>query len=159
VLCALLAFASKRLAVGRHVYAIGSNAEAARLAGLRPRLLSFGLFAFLGGVCGVAAVLNTIQSPQVDPKAGSGLELRVIAACVAGGVAISGGRGSIPGAVLGLILLACISPALIHLRFEAYWERAIQGIIILLAVAADRFAPVATDHVARRAAVLRGTQQ
>jgi len=78
-----------------------------------------------------------VQSPQVDPKAGSGLELKVIAAAVVGGVAISGGRGSLWGAFLGFLLLACISPALIHLHTEAYWERAIQGAIILLAVVAD----------------------
>jgi ribose/xylose/arabinose/galactoside ABC-type transport system permease subunit len=60
--------------------------------------------------------------------------LKVIAAVVVGGVAISGGRGSLWGVFMGLLLLACISPALTHLRVEAYWEKAIQGAIILLAV-------------------------
>lgn len=129
-----LALAAQHLPAGRYVYAVGTNAEAARLAGLRPQLLSFGLFVLLGGLTGAAAVLNAVQSPQVDPKSGTGLELKAIAAVVVGGVAISGGRGNLWGAGLGLILLACIGPALIHLHLEPYYERAIQGLIILLAV-------------------------
>ena len=74
---------------------------------------------------------------MVQPLAGSGLELKVIAAVVVGGVAISGGRGRLGGVFLGLLLLAFISPALTHLHIEAYWEKAIQGAIILLAVLAD----------------------
>jgi rhamnose transport system permease protein len=132
-----LALAAKHLMALRFVYAIGTNAEAARLAGLRPHLVSFITFAFLGALTGAAAVLNAVQSPQVDPKSGTGLELKCIAAVVVGGIAISGGRGSLWGAALGLLLLSCISPALIHLHVEAYWERAIQGIVILLAVMAD----------------------
>jgi rhamnose transport system permease protein len=133
----LLALASRFLAGGRFVYAVGTNSEAARLAGLRPQLVTFSLFALLGGLTGVAALLNALQSPQVDPKSGTGLELKAIAAVVVGGVAISGGRGSLWGAFVGLLLLACVSPALTHLHLEAYWERAIQGAVILLAVLAD----------------------
>ena len=68
---------------------------------------------------------------------GTGLELKAIAAVVVGGVAISGGRGSVGGALIGFFLLACIGPALTHLHVEAYWEKAIQGAIILVAVTAD----------------------
>lgn len=132
-----LAFAMKRLAAGRFVYATGADAEAARLAGLRPRWVTFGTFALLGALAGLAAMLNLVQSPQVDPKAGTGLELKAIAAVVVGGVAISGGRGNLWGVFAGLLLLSCVAPALTHLRVEAYWEKAIQGAIILLAVVAD----------------------
>jgi rhamnose transport system permease protein len=134
VVLVALALATKHLAVGRYVYAVGTNTEAARLAGLRPQLLTFGLFCLLGGITGAAAVLNALQSPQVDPKSGTGLELKTIAAVVVGGVAISGGRGNLWGVGLGLVLLACVSPALTHLHVQAYWERAIQGAIILVAV-------------------------
>jgi rhamnose transport system permease protein len=65
------------------------------------------------------------------------LELKLIAAAVVGGVAISGGRGTLWGVLLGLLLLACVGPALTHLRVEAYWEKAIQGAIILLAVVGE----------------------
>lgn len=132
-----LAWTLKHLAVGRFLYAVGSDAEAARLAGIRPRLGTFLTFVLLGALTGLAATLNIAQSPQVAPNSGSGLELRTIAAVVVGGVAISGGRGKLWGVLAGLLLLACISPALTHLRVEAYWEKAIQGAIILLAVVAD----------------------
>jgi len=132
-----LALCSKYLTAGRVVYAVGSDAEAARLAGIRPQLVTFAVFVFMGALAGLAVLLNTLQSPQVDPNSGTGLELKVIAAVVVGGVAISGGRGSLWGVFLGFILLACISPALTHLHLPPYCERGIQGAIILLAVVAD----------------------
>ncbi len=136
-LLVVLGLAMRHLAAGRQVYAVGSNAEAARLAGIRPQRVTFLVFVFLGALTGLAAVMNIVQSPQVQPLSGAGLELKVIAAVVVGGVAISGGRGNLWGAFAGLLLLACVSPALTHLHVEAYWEKAIQGAIILLAVVAD----------------------
>ena len=132
-----LALAMRHLAAGRFVYAVGTDAEAARLAGIRPQLVTFLVFIFIGALTGLAAMMNLAQSPQVQPLSGAGLELKVIAAVVVGGVAISGGRGNLWGAFAGLLLLACVSPALTHLHIEAYWEKAIQGAIILLAVVAD----------------------
>ncbi len=137
LLLAALALALRHLTAGRFVYAIGSDAEAARLAGIRPRLGTFLVFTLMGALTGLAAMMNVVQSPQVQPLSGSGLELKVIAAVVVGGVAISGGRGNLWGAFAGLLLLACVGPALTHLHVEAYWEKAIQGAIILLAVVAD----------------------
>lgn len=132
-----LALIMKHFSAGRFVYAVGSDAEVARLAGIRPRLTTFSVFVFMGALVGLAAIMNLVQSPQVDPQSGTGLELKVIAAVVVGGVAISGGRGNLWGVFAGLLLLACISPALTHLHVAAYWEKAIQGAIILLAVVAD----------------------
>ena len=91
----------------------------------------------MGALNGLAAVLNLVQSPQTDPKSGTGLELRAIASVVLGGVAVSGGRGNLWGVFLGFVLLTCVSPALVHFHIEAYWERAITGVIILLAILAD----------------------
>ncbi|MBP7141484.1 MAG: ABC transporter permease [Opitutaceae bacterium] len=137
LLVALLGYGLQCISLGRHFYAVGSDAEAARLAGLKPRRVTFLAFVLLGALTGIAAVVNVVQSPQVQPLTGNGMELKVIAAVVVGGVAISGGRGYLWGAVIGLLLLACISPALVHLHLEAYWEKAIQGAIILLAVLAE----------------------
>ncbi len=136
-LLTLLALAARHLAAGRHLYAVGSDAEAARLAGIRPGAVTFGAFTAAGALTALAALMNVIQSPQVDPKSGTGLELKAIAAVVVGGVAIAGGRGRLAGVLLGLLLLATVGPALTHLRIEAHWEKAIQGAIILLAVAAE----------------------
>jgi rhamnose transport system permease protein len=137
VLLVLLAISTKHLAASRFVYAVGSDAEAARLAGIHPQLTTFCVFVFIGALTGLAAVMNIVQSPQVDPKSGSGLELKAIAAAVVGGVAVSGGRGTLWGVFVGVLLLACVGPALTHLRVEPYWEKAVQGAVILLAVVAD----------------------
>jgi rhamnose transport system permease protein len=137
VLLVAAAWAMKNLTVGRRVYAVGSDAEAARLAGLNPQRTTFGVFIFMGMLAGLAAVMNVVQSPQVQPTCGEGLELKVIAAAVVGGVAVSGGRGSLWGVFPGLLLLANVNPALTHFHVQAYWEKAIQGFVILLAVMAD----------------------
>jgi rhamnose transport system permease protein len=136
-LVAVAAWAMKNIAVGRHMYAVGTDAEAARLAGIDPRRTTFGVFVFMGMLTGLAAMMNVAQSPQVQPSSGDGLELKVIAACVVGGVAVSGGRGNLWGVFPGLLLLANVNPALTHFHVQAYWEKAIQGFVILLAVMAD----------------------
>ena len=132
-----LSLGLRYLAVGRFVYAVGSDAEAARLAGIRPRWVTFGVFVLLGALTGLAAVMNLVQSPQVDPSTGRMLELEAIAAAVVGGVAVSGGRGTLWGVLVGFLLLACITPALTYLDVKPYWDKAIQGAVILLAVVAD----------------------
>ena len=133
----LLASGMKYFSAGRFVYAIGSDAEAARLAGIRPQAITFGGFVLMGALTGLAALLNAVRFADVDPKTGTGLELQAIAAAVVGGVAISGGRGNLWGVLAGVLLLACIAPALVFLRLPPQWEKALQGCIILLAVAAD----------------------
>jgi rhamnose transport system permease protein len=119
------------------VYATGSHADAARLAGIDTRLVTFSVFAIGGALTGVAALLNAVRFNQIPTNAGLGLEMKVIAAVVVGGVAIRGGRGTFLGALLGVTLLAAIGPALVYLGVSPYWERAIQGAIILTAVAVD----------------------
>ena len=92
------------------------------------------LLVSVGMLTGLAALLNAIRFADVDPKTGTGLELQAIAAAVVGGVAISGGRGNLWGVLAGVLLLACIAPALVFLRMPPQWEKAIQGAIILVAV-------------------------
>jgi len=138
-LVVFLAFAwgLRYLAAGRAVYATGSDPEAARLAGIRPRAVTFGVFVIMGALAGLAALLNGVRSPQVDPNAGAGRELQVIAAVVVGGTAISGGRGTLVGTLIGVALLGTIGPALVFLGAQPQWEKAFQGAIILAAVASD----------------------
>jgi rhamnose transport system permease protein len=131
------AWGLRYLACGRAVYATGSDQEAARLAGIRPRRVVFGVFVTMGALAGLSALLNAVRFPDVDPNAGTGLELQVIAAAVVGGVAVSGGRGTLIGTLIGVALLGTIGPALVFLGAKPYWEKAIQGGIILLAVASD----------------------
>lgn len=131
------AWAMKNLSGGRQIYATGTDAEAARLAGIDPKRTTFRVFVLMGLLTGLAAVLNLVQSPQVQPNCGDGLDLKTIAAVVVGGVAISGGRGTMWGVLLGMLLLANVNPALTHFHQPPYWEKAIQGLVILLAVVAD----------------------
>jgi rhamnose transport system permease protein len=125
------------LAAGRAVYAVGSDHEAARLAGIRPHRVVFGVFVLMGALAGLAAMLQSVRSPQVDPNAGKDLELQVIAAVVVGGVAISGGRGTLIGVLLGVALLGTIGSALVFLDVHSTWQRALEGLIILIAVSSD----------------------
>ncbi|MDB5324708.1 MAG: permease component of ribose/xylose/arabinose/galactoside ABC-type transporter [Phycisphaerales bacterium] len=135
---AIVGWIASNLAGGRAVYAVGSDADAARLAGVRPKHVTFAVFVIAGGLVGLAAMLNAVRFPQVDPNAGFGLELTVIAAVVVGGTAISGGRGTLGGTLVGVALLTTIGSALTFLKLPAQWERAVQGAIILTAVASDR---------------------
>lgn len=137
ILLIAAAWAMKNLAGGRFIYATGSDAEAARLAGIDPQRTTFGVFVLMGILAGLGAVLNLVQSPQIQPNCGDGLELKTIAAAVVGGVAISGGRGTLWGVLLGMLLLANVNPALTHFHQPPYWEKAIQGLVILVAVMAD----------------------
>lgn len=141
VVLALFALALRYIAAGRMIYATGSDIEAARLAGIRPRRVVFCVFVTIGALAGLASLLSAVRFVDVDPNAGTGLELQVIAAVVVGGVAISGGRGTLFGVVIGVALLATIRSALVFLGAEAHWEKAIQGTIILLAVASDALRP------------------
>jgi rhamnose transport system permease protein len=146
---AAFAWGLRNLAAGRAIYATGSDAEAARLAGIRPHAVVFGVFVVMGGLAGVAALLNAVRFSDVDPNAGLGLELQVIAAVVVGGVAVSGGRGTLAGSLIGVALLGSIGPALVFLGTslpvglewfgKPQWEKAIQGLIILLTVTSDAF--------------------
>jgi rhamnose transport system permease protein len=124
---------------GRAVYATGSDQDAARLLGLPVRKTTALVFLALGGLNALAALLTAVQFIDVQASAGVGLELKVIAAVVVGGTAITGGRGTALGTLLGVALLGTLGPALTFLGSHAYWERALQGAIILAAVATDAF--------------------
>lgn len=136
---ALFAWGLRNLAPGRVLYATGSNPEAARLVGIRPQHVLFWVFTAIGTLTALAALLNAVRFVDVDPIAGTGLELQAIAAVVVGGVAISGGRGTLVGPLAGVLLLGAIGPALVFLGAQPYWEKALQGAIILIAVASDAF--------------------
>jgi rhamnose transport system permease protein len=143
----------RNLAAGRAVYATGSDEDAARLAGLDPALVKFSAFTALGALTGLAALLNSVRFNQIPSNAGLGLEMKVIAAVVVGGAAIRGGRGSFIGTLLGVVLLGAIGPALTFVGVSAYWERALQGAIILAAVAVDA---LRDRRVVQRAGAMAG---
>lgn len=130
-------WALRNLAAGRAVYAVGSDSEAARLAGMNPQRVVLSVFVLMGALVGLAALLNAMRFSIVPSNAGIGLELKAIAAVVVGGTAITGGRGSIAGTLIGVALLGTIGTALVFLGINPFWEKAIQGAIILTAVVSD----------------------
>jgi rhamnose transport system permease protein len=99
--------------------------------------VKFWVFTAAGMLTGLSAIVNAARFNQIPGNSGLGLEMRVIAAVVVGGAAITGGRATLSGTVLGVVLLGAIGPALTFLGVSAYWERAIQGAIIVAAVAAE----------------------
>jgi len=138
ILTALAGWLLSRVAAGRAIYATGSNRDSAHLAGLAPKVVIVSVFVACGVLTAIAAVLNAVRFAEVQGAVIGGLELKVIAAVIVGGVAIQGGRGSIAGTVLGVALLGTIGTGLTFLGISAYWERALQGAIILAAIASDR---------------------
>jgi rhamnose transport system permease protein len=141
---------------GRAIYAVGSNTDAARLAGIHIARVKCAVFVAVGLLTGLGAILNAVRFHQIPSNGGIGLEMKVIAAVVVGGAAVTGGRGTIAGTVLGVVLLGAIGPALTFIGVSAYWERALQGAIILAAVAADAIR--ASQHAAGGAADARAAQ-
>jgi rhamnose transport system permease protein len=123
---------------GRELYAIGSQPDAARLAGIPVGRRVLAAFVANGALAGLAGVLYAARFGTIDSNAGSGLELQVIAAAVVGGVAIFGGSGTAWGAALGALLLTTIGSALAVLRINPFWQQAVVGALILAAIGLDR---------------------
>ncbi|MFN7929634.1 MAG: ABC transporter permease [Blastocatellia bacterium] len=147
---------------GRAVYAVGSDAEAARLAGINPPRVILAVFMLMGALTGLAALLNSIRFSSIPSNSGLGLEMKAIAAVVVGGTAISGGRGTLIGTLIGTALLGTIGTALTFAGINPFWEKAIQGAIILAALASDivlsQIAERGTRHKNLRPAPTGGTQ-
>jgi rhamnose transport system permease protein len=134
--------------LGRATFAAGSDLESARLLGLAPERVVTLAFAASGCLAGLAGAVNAVRFAEVPGTMSAGLEIKVIAAVIVGGTAIAGGRGSIVGTVIGVALLGTIGTGLTFLGVSAYWERAVQGAIILAAILLETF-----RRMPRRAAI------
>jgi len=141
---AAFAWALRYLQAGRAIYATGSSRESARLAGIPVTGVTFGVFIAMGALTGIAALLDSVRFSEIQSNAGSGLELKAISAVVIGGASITGGKGTMWGTLLGAGVLAVIAPSLTFLGVNAYWEKAIQGAIILGAIVLERAAVART---------------
>ena len=137
VLCLLASLFLRWRPLGRHIYALGGNTEAARLAGINVRGVIVFTYAAIGLLVGLAALIQLGQSGTVQPNSGIGLELQVIAATVIGGTSILGGRGTVIGSLIGALLIETVHNALITLGTAALLEGLIVGILILIAVGVD----------------------
>lgn len=145
-------WAMRNLGAGRAVYAVGADAEAARLAGISPPHVVFAVFALIGALTGLAALLNAVRFSLIPSNSGVGLEMKAIAAVVVGGATITGGRATLFGTLVGVTLLGTIGTALTFAGINPFWEKAIQGAIILAALVSD----VALSRVQSEEFALRG---
>ncbi|MCC6730039.1 MAG: ABC transporter permease [Chthonomonadales bacterium] len=144
VLVMLLVMAAGDLLLRHHAslrrfYYVGSSERAAELAGVPVARVKMAGFVATGLLAAVAGILVASRLNAATPTAGVGAELRVISATVIGGAALSGGEGTILGAALGVLLLAIVSNALTQLNVSIYWQGAVNGIILILAVALDAY--------------------
>lgn len=127
----------RRWAGGRHLYAIGGDAGAARLAGIRVNRKLIGVYVFIGVLVGVAAVVQLGSGGLIQQNVGIGLELQVIAACVIGGTSVLGGRGTVFGTLLGALLVGTVSSAVTHLGWPNELTNFFVGVFIIVAVGVD----------------------
>lgn len=130
-------FILERTRYGRHVYAVGGNAEAAKLAGVRVKRVITSVYVLAGGCAGLAGVIFSARVISAQPTAGTGYELDAIAAVVLGGTSLAGGRGRIVGTLIGSVILGVLGTGLILLNVPFFTQLLIKGVVIILAVAID----------------------
>lgn len=138
VLYALTYWTLTRTKMGRTLYAVGSNPEAARVAGLAVERYRIVVYVITGALCACAAAFLAGRIRSVDPTSGTGLELDAIAAVVIGGTSLFGGRGSIIGTFFGVLIMVCIRNGLNLLGIDPYWQGTAIGAIIIAAVLLER---------------------
>jgi rhamnose transport system permease protein len=156
VLVAVAAFVLRSYRSGRELYAIGSNPDAAVLAGIPVGRRVFAAFVLSGAVAGLAGMLWAARYGTVDATAGTGFELAVISAVVVGGGNIFGGSGSVVGAALGALLLSTIGSALVVLKVPSFWQQAIVGALLIGAIALDRWVGLRIAAALRQRSVRSG---
>lgn len=123
---------------GRSVFAIGSNQQAARLAGIRIPPTLFILFVIAGLLAALAGLILSSQLGAASPNTALGLELSVVAAVILGGASLQGGRGTIPGTVLGVLILGTLNNGLTILSISSFWQEIARGMVLILAVGLDQ---------------------
>ena len=139
VVVIIVGYAMRTFRPARELYAIGSNPDAAALAGIPSAKRVFFAFVTSGALAGLGGALFLALFAQVDNSAGLGYELNVVAAAVVGGVAIFGGSGTVVGAALGALMLNTIQQGLVAVRISSFWDEAIAGGLLLAAIAIDRW--------------------
>lgn len=123
--------------LGRQIYAVGSNPQAAVVTGIRIDRVKLFVYAFNGALAGLGGAMFVGFYASAQNNIATGLELDIIAACVIGGVSLKGGRGTIPGVLLGALMIAVINRSLSLTGIDPFWQQALKGAVILIAVASN----------------------
>ena len=132
-------FLLTRTVMGRHLVAVGSNEQAAKMSGIAPRRYRFLVLALSGALAGLGGMFNAAYLGSADPNAGFGLELSAIAAAVIGGTSLMGGRGSVLGAFAGVLIISILQSGLAQIGVSEPSKRLITGAVIVIAVLIDRW--------------------
>jgi ribose transport system permease protein len=127
-----------KTALGRYIYAIGGNVDAARLSGINVKRIIVIVYSIAGALAAIGGIIVTSRLDSAQPNAGISYELDSIAAVVIGGTSLSGGRGTIMGTVLGAIIIGVLNNGLVLLNVSPFWQQVVKGGVILLAVIIDR---------------------
>jgi len=136
-LIALYAFVTRRTVIGRHIYAVGGNAKAAKLSGIKTERLTFLTFVNMGVLAALAGLVFAARLNTATPKAGTGFELDVIAACFIGGASAYGGVGRVSGAVVGAMIMGVMNNGMSILGIGIDYQQVIKGLVLLGAVCID----------------------
>lgn len=134
ILCTLLL---KKTVLGRYIYAVGGNEQAATASGIRVNKVKMAVYTLCGGLAGLAGILLTARITTGQPNAGAGFELDAIAAAIIGGTSTSGGTGTMTGTLIGALLIGVISNGLDLLNVTSYYQQVVMGAIIIGAVVLD----------------------
>lgn len=137
VLSLIYSFICSRTIFGRGLYAIGGNRKAAALSGVKDRLYFFMAYTNMGFMCAVAALVYAARLNAATPKAGVNFELDAIAACFVGGASVTGGAGTIAGALVGCFVIGILNNGMSMMGISADWQQVVKGLVILMAVAFD----------------------
>ena len=133
----IYSFICNRTVFGRSLYAVGGNRKAAALSGIKDRMSMFMAYTNMGFVAAIAALVYAARMNVATPKAGTGFELDAIAACYVGGASVSGGAGTIGGALIGCFVIAILNNGMSMMGVSADWQQTVKGLVILAAVAFD----------------------
>jgi len=137
VLIVAYTFITNRTVLGRRVYAVGGNEKAARLSGIKTERVSFYTFVNMGMLAALAGLIFAARLNTATPKAGTGFELDVIAACFIGGASASGGVGKVMGAVIGAFIMGVMNNGMSIMSIGIDYQQVIKGLVLLAAVFID----------------------
>lgn len=139
VLAVFFSFFLRKTVLGRRIYAIGGNEEAAAVSGIRVRRVKMVVYVLVGALAAFAGLTATARLGVAQSTSGIGYELDVVAAVIIGGASLSGGKGTILGAILGAAIMGVLRNGLVLLNVSAYWQQAVIGMVIITAIAADQW--------------------
>jgi ribose transport system permease protein len=126
-----------KFTIGRHIYGVGGNDEAARLSGIDVKKVKYFVYSMSGFLCGLAGIILLSRTNSGQPKAGTGYEMDIIIGVVLGGISITGGEGKMVGVIAGVIIMGVLSNGMIITNVGDYVQRIIQGLVLIAAVAFD----------------------